>query len=218
MGFGRHEVDEVLDHRTHRGRLAADDMQRRVDVVADGFSANDLVVAHNGNLYATNPGNGENKVWLIRPDGEKLVVDEGLRFPNGIALSPDQTQLYVSDYQSHWVYIYAIQPDGTLTHKQRCFWLNVPDTEDASFADGMKVDRDGRVYVATRLGIQVCDPLGRVNAIIPTPNGRITNLVFGGKNFDVLYATCESHVYRRKLNTQGCNSWAPPFRPPRPRL
>ena len=138
-------------------------------VVADGFAANDLLVAHNGNLYATNPGTGENRVWLVRPDGQKQVVDTGLRSPNGIALSTDQTLLYVTDYFSHWVYSCQIQPDGTLKHKQRCFWLNVPDTEDMSFADGMKVDRDGLVYVATRLGIQVCDQPGRVNAIIPTP-------------------------------------------------
>lgn len=187
-------------------------------VVADGFAANDLLVAHNGNLHATNPGTGENRVWLVRPDGQKQVVDTGLRSPNGIALSTDQTLLYVTDYFSHWVYSCQIQPDGTLKHKQRCFWLNVPDTEDMSFADGMKVDRDGLVYVATRLGIQVCDQPGRVNAIIPTPNGRITNLVFGGENFDILYATCEARVYRRKLNTKGCNAWAPPFRPPQPRL
>ena len=44
------------------------------------------------------------KVWLIKPNGEKKVVDTGLRYANGVTLSPDQTLLYVNDYRSHWVY------------------------------------------------------------------------------------------------------------------
>jgi gluconolactonase len=186
-------------------------------VFADGFSANDLVVAHNGNVYATNPGNGENKVWLVRPDGSKVVVDEGLRYPNGIALSPDQSLLYVADYLSHWVYSYQIQADGKLAHKQRYFWLHSPDTEDHSFADGIKCDREGRLYVATRLGIQVCDQGGRVQAIIPTPNRKITNLTFVGENLDTLLATCNEQVFKRKVKVRGVNAWAPPFKAEVPR-
>ena len=45
----------------------------------------------------------------------------------------------------------------------------------------------------------------RVNAIIPTPNGRIANLCFGGPDFDILYATCGDRVYRRKVKTRGAN-------------
>lgn len=195
------------------------DAALKASVIAEGIAGNDLVVAHNGNIYVTDPGAPEKKVWLIRPDGTKVEVDSGgLRYPNGIALSPDQTILYVADYQSHWVYSYMVQPDGTLAHKQRFFWLHSPDTDDQSFADGLKVDRNGLLYVATRMGIQVCDQAGRVNFIIPTPNGRCTNLVFGGEKFDTLYATCNEKVYRRKLNTTGANAWAPPFKPAAPRL
>ncbi|MFM9952567.1 MAG: SMP-30/gluconolactonase/LRE family protein, partial [Opitutaceae bacterium] len=158
------------------------------------------------------------KIWLIKPDGTKQVVDTGLKFANGIALSPDQTLLYVADYRSHWVYSYVIQPDGTLAHKQRYFHLHSRDEDDESFADGLKVDHDGNLYVATRLGIQICDQAGRVNAIIPTPNGRITNLVFGGENFDTLYASCNDQVYKRKLKVRGTNAWAPPHKPAAPKL
>ena len=98
------------------------------------------------------------------PNGEKQVVDTGLRFANGITLSPDQTLLYVADYRSHWIYSYQIQADGSLAFKQRYYWLHVPDNEDDTGADGLRVDRDGRLYVATRLGVQVCDQPGRVNA------------------------------------------------------
>ena len=54
---------------------------------------------------------------------------------------------------------------------------------DDAGADGIRVDRDGRLYVTTRMGIQVCDQAGRVNCIIPTPNGRVANLCFGGPDF-----------------------------------
>ncbi len=195
----------------------------RVTVLAEGIAGNDIVIAHNGNLYFTNPpadlSNEPSKVWLIRSNGEKLVVDTGaVRYTNGITLSPDQSLLYVADYRSHWVYSYVIQPDGTLTDKQRYYSLHVAETDDQSSADGIRVDRDGRLYVATRLGIQVCDQAGRVNAIIPTPNHRISNLVFGGANFDTLFATCGDKVFKRKLKVRGVSGWDEPNKPAPPKL
>jgi gluconolactonase len=203
-------------------QILAYDADGRATVIADGIAGNDLVVAHNGNIYVTNPPDGASnepsKVWLIRPDGAKEVVDTGLRYANGVTLSPDQSLLYVADYRSHWVYSYVVRPDGTLADKQRYCWLHEPDAEDQSFADGLKIDRNGYLYVATRLGIQVCDQAGRVGAIIPTPNGLITNLCFGGPQFDILYATCNDKVYRRKIHAIGANAWAPPLKPAPPRL
>lgn len=194
----------------------------KATVVASEIAGNDLVVAHNGNIYVTNPpagaSNDPSKVWLITPDGVKRVVDTGLKYANGVALSTDQSLLYVADYRSRWVYSYVIQPDGALAHKQRYYHLHEPDTDDQSSADGLKVDRHGNLYVATRLGIQVCDQAGRVNVIIPTPNGRITNLVFGGEKFDTLYASCNDKVYKRKLNVTGANAWDVPSKPAAPRL
>ena len=189
-------------------------------VIAENIGGNDIVVAKNGNIYLTNPGSGADpsRVWLVTPKGEKKVVDTGIGFPNGITLSPDQTLLYVDDMRSHWVYSYQIQPDGSLAHKQRYYWLHVPDTADESGADGMRVDRDGRLYVATRLGIQICDQAGRVNAIIPTPNGKISNLTFGGENFDTIFATCGDKVFKRKLKIKGANGWDTPHKPAAPRL
>jgi gluconolactonase len=190
-------------------------------VIAEGVSGNDIVVARNGNIYVTEPNtpaSDQSNVWLIKPNGEKKVVDTGLRYSNGVTLSPDQTLLYVDDYRSHWVYSYQIQPDGSLQYKQQYYWLHVADTVDSSQADGMRVDRDGRLYVATRMGVQVCDQAGRVNAIIPTPNGRISNLTFGGENGDTLFATCGDKVYKRKLKVKGANAWDAPLMPARPRL
>ncbi|MBI3861190.1 MAG: SMP-30/gluconolactonase/LRE family protein [Planctomycetia bacterium] len=202
-------------------QILAWDADGKSTVVADGFRGNDLVVRHDGGIYVTHPGwNGTDpsQVWYISPKGEKKVVDKGLRFSNGLTLSPDQSLLYVADSRTHWVYSYQVQPDGSLAHKQKYYHLHVPDTADDSGADGLRVDRDGRLYVATRLGIQVCDQAGRVNCIIPTPNGKLSNLCFGGENFDTLYATCGDKVYSRKLKVKGAIAWQPPIKPAAPRL
>ena len=198
------------------------DAGEKEKVIADSISGNDLVVANNGNVYVTVPDGSERpgKLFLIRPNGEKLQVDKGIKFPNGIAFTPDQTQLYVTESASHWVWIYSIQPDGSLANKQRYGWLQVPDNQENAWPDGLKCDRDGRVYVATRMGIQVLDQLGRVNAILPLPpgSGQPSNCAFGGPGFNILYVTCVDKVYRRKLKIQGANPFSTPLKPGVPHL
>jgi gluconolactonase len=198
------------------------DAGEKEKVVADSISGNDLVVGHNGNVYVTVPDGSERpgKLYLIRPNGERLLVDKGIKFPNGIAFTPDQTQLYVTESASHWIWIYSIQPDGTLVNKQRYGWLQVPDNQENAWPDGLKCDRDGRVYTASRMGIQVLDQTGRVNAILPLPpgTGQPSNCAFGGPGFNILYVTCVDKVYRRKLKTQGANPFDVPARPVTPHL
>src|SRR5262249_45498190 len=150
--------------------------------------------------------------------GEKKVVDTGLKFANGVTLSPDQSLLYVADSRSHWVYGYQVQPDGSLAHKQKYDHLHVPDTADDSGADGMRADRDGRLYGATRRGTRVCGRWGRVNCITPTPNGRVPNLCCGGERFDPLFAPCGARVYKRKVKVGGAQPFQPPVKPAAPRL
>jgi sugar lactone lactonase YvrE/enterochelin esterase-like enzyme len=202
-------------------QILAYDEAGKAAAIGAGFRGNDLVVRHDGGLYVTHPGwNGTepSKVWYIDPKGDKRVVDSGLKFSNGITLSPDQSLLYVSDSQTHWVYSYQVQKDGSLAHKQRFYHLHVPDTADDSGADGMRVDRDGRLWVATRMGLQVCDQAGRVNCILPTPNGKLSNLCFGGQNFDTLFVTCGDRIYQRKVKVKGANAYQAPFKPAAPRL
>jgi len=181
------------------------------------ISGRHLVVAHNGDTYVTE-GGGASNVWLIRPDGGKQVVDSGLRAATGITLSPDQSLLYVAEGASRWIYSYKVGADVTLTDKQRYFWLHESDTEEGSNAGGLRCDRSGWLYAATDLGIQICDQAGRVNAIVPTPNRRVTDLCFGGERFDTLFATCGDTVFKRRLKTTGANAWAEPVLPPAPRL
>lgn len=80
-------------------------------------------------------------------------------------------------------------------------------------AEDLAVDTHGNLYVATRLGIQICDQNGRVRAILPlpTPSGSAHSLCFGGRDFDVLYVTDESHVFSRRLKLPGFAPWAAPI-------
>ncbi|HVY76535.1 MAG TPA: SMP-30/gluconolactonase/LRE family protein [Puia sp.] len=201
-------------------QILAYDQHQRETVIADSVDGNDLVVAANGNIYVTIPDGTEkpSRILLIRPGGQKQIVDEGLKFANGIALTPDQLHLYVTESATHWIWIYDILPDGSLTNKQRYGWLHVPDTEENAWPDGIRCDREGRVYAATRLGIQVLDQVGRVNAIIPVPGNKVYNLCFGGPGFNVLYVAAGDKVYRRQLKVQGANGFQHPNKTPQPRL
>ena len=166
-------------------QVLAYDAAGKPTVIADGFRGNDLVVRHDGGIYVTNPGwNGTRpeQGLVHQPQGR----EEGRRHRPEVLqrhhpLARPVAALRRRQPARHWVYSYQIQPDGSLAHKQKYYHLHVPDTADDSGADGMRVDRDGRLYVATRMGIQVCDQAGRVNCIIPTPNGKIANLCFGGE-------------------------------------
>jgi sugar lactone lactonase YvrE/enterochelin esterase-like enzyme len=201
-------------------QLIAYDAEGKSQVLAEGIRGKDLVVRSDGTIYVTEPaedGNLPGRVWLVRPDGGKQVVDERFNFPGGITLCPDQSLLYVGDARAHWVFSYQIQADGSLANKQKYFHLHVPDTAEDSGAGGMGCDREGRLYVATRMGIQVCDQAGRVQCIIPTPNNLVTGLTFGGEKFDVLYAACGDRIFKRQLKVSGAPV-APPIKPAAPRL
>lgn len=198
------------------------DAAEKGTVLADSINGNDIVVAKNGNIYVTAPDGVSNpsKIILIRPNGEKLVVDQGIKFANGLTLTPDQEQLYVTESASHWVWIYTINADGTLSNKQHYGFLHVQDTDENAWSDGLKPDTAGRIFVASKLGIQIMDQLGRVNAILPTPpsNNQASNCYFGGPEFNIFYLTAGDKVYRRRFKTKGVNFFEAPRKPGNPRL
>jgi gluconolactonase len=211
-GWGGYPVKQVITY----------DKDLKPTVWADSLGGNDILIAKNGNIYLTQPDGREkpSKIYLIRPNGEKIIVDEGIKFANGLCLTPDQTQLLITESTSHWVWIYQIQPDGKLSNKQRFGWLHVRDTDENAWSDGLKCDRDGRIYVTSLSGVQVLDPLGRVNAILPVPKtkGQVSNLCFGGVNFDTMYITVVDKVFKRKMNVKGANTFDTPNKPPTPKL
>lgn len=201
-------------------KLVSVNPKGNVKIIAGNVTGDDMIAAGNGHVYTlSGTGTGSaNTINLVRAGGEKVVVDKGIHFAKGLTLSPDQTQLYVTESASHWIYVFQVQPDGGLLFKQKYGWLHVPDSADNAGANGLQCDTSGRVYVATSLGIQVLDQTGRVNAILSVPSGQPTDLCFGGKQFDTLYISCGNKLYRRKLHTRGANSFEDPIKPVKPRL
>jgi gluconolactonase len=173
---------------------------------------NDLVVLSNGHKYYTDPKN--HRVWHIAPNGEREIAHEGIENPNGIVASPDQSLIYVADTRGNYVYSFVVKPDGSLAYGQPYCRMHTPTDTNASGADGMTVDNRGNVYVATTLGLQVFDQDGRCHLIISKPqNAKLSNVVFGGPNRDVLYVTCTDKVYTRKIKAVGAVPWALPLAP-----
>jgi gluconolactonase len=198
-------------------RIVAYQAEGQEETVAEDLESNDLAVANNGSIYVTDPPG--KRVWLIDSKREKRVVDTGITFPNGVRLSPDQSLLYVTDTRGQFVYSFQVQTDGSLADKQRYFYLHLADGSTQSGADGMTVDTQGRLYVTTELGLQVCDQAGRVNSIISKPQNKwLANVAFGGPNFDTLYVTCSDKVYKRKTKATGVLSFQAPIKPVAPRL
>jgi sugar lactone lactonase YvrE len=198
-------------------QIVAYDASGKREVIADGVPSNDIAVNVRGDIYVTDTAN--KRVWLARPGAAPRVVDEGIDSPNGVLFSPDQSLLYVSDYQGQLSWVFQIQPDGSLAHKQRYFYLHMADAAVRSAADGMAVDADGRVYIATALGVQVFDQIGKCHAIIPVPpGGSLSNVEFGGATFDEMYVTVGGKVFKRKTKVKGVLSWQPPLKPAAPRL
>jgi len=178
---------------------------------------NSLVLSHGGAIYFTETD--AKKIWLVDSKGEKSKVDEGIPAPTGATLSPDQSLLLVADAQSSFVYSFQVQSNGLLAAKQKFFHLHRADGSAGSGALAMTVDTEGRLYVGTEMGIQVCDQAGRVNSIIlPPKRATITSLVLGGPDLDQLYVVCGNQIYRRKIHAKAALTFEPPIRPPAPRL
>jgi sugar lactone lactonase YvrE/enterochelin esterase-like enzyme len=202
---------------TRTKQIVAYDTDGKVTVIAENATVNDLAVNVKGDIYYSDTA--AKRIWLLPKGGVPRVVDEGIDSPNGVLFSPDQTLLYVSDYTGGLSWAFQIQPDGSLAHKQRYFYVHMPDAATRSASDGMAVDADGRVYIATALGVQVFDQIGKCHAIIPAPNrAALSNVEFGGPNFDELYITNGDKVFKRKTKVKGVLSWKPPIKPAAPRL
>ena len=199
-----------------RKRIVAYTAGGQESVLAEGTGSNDIAVTASGEFYYTEPG--AHRVWFVNAKGEKRVVHEGIAFPNGVLLSPDQTVLYVNDMLGRKVWSFRVQPDGSLAYGEPFYTLKTPDGLDVSGADGMTVDTEGYLYVATRMGVQIFDQTGKLAAIISKPTAAgITNVALGGPNLDTLYVTATDKVFRRKIQRKGVVSWQPVM-PPKPRL
>ncbi|AMV38840.1 SMP-30/gluconolactonase/LRE family protein [Planctomyces sp. SH-PL62] len=161
---------------------------------------------------------GGRRIEARTPEGAAVISNTGIAGAESLVLSPDESLLYIADATSRWVYSFQVQPDLSLQFGQKYYHLHLPDDARDAGTSGLCVDRDGRLYAATTLGVQVCDQAGRVNVVIPTPGGAADAVTFGGPDFDVLYATSGNVVYKRRVKPHGVHGFTPPHKPVAPRL
>lgn len=169
-------------------------------------SPNDLVVRSDGTLYFTDPPYGImaaeqelsfNGVFRRAPSGALSAEWRGSRAsrPNGIALSPDERTLYVTDTADGTVRAFDVAADGALSRERTLL-------STSGNPDGMAVDRDGNLFVTTRTGVQVFSSSGRLWGTISIPM-QPANCAFGGADGRTLYVTARSGLYRVRMARPG---------------
>ncbi len=203
-----------------RKRIVAYTADGKESVIAEGVNSNDLAINLHGEIYFTDPEN--KRIWFVDAKGNKRIVHEGILFPNGIRFSPDHAFLMVDDTLSRWIWCFSVEPDGSLANGVPFYRLEIPDEVESgplrSGADGMTVDADGYLYVATKLGIQIADPIGRTVGILNKPDGNDpSNVVFGGPDLQTLFVTSGGKVFRRPIKKKGTLPWVAVM-PRKPRL
>jgi gluconolactonase len=182
-------------------------------------SPNDVVVASDGAIWFTDPSYGHLQGFRPRPEvgdyvyrhdpetGTTTVVADGFDKPNGIAFSPDERVLYVTDSganqepgsyyvdRPHHIKAFDVL-GGRHLAGERLFAVIAP-----GFPDGLKVDSAGRVYASSFSGVQVLDPEGELLGEIRVPGA--VNFCFGGTERNRLFITTDSAVWAAALAVKG---------------
>lgn len=166
-------------------------------------SPNDVVVKKDGNVYFTDPDYAadpvdkqpKQQVFRVAPGGAVSIVDDTLQKPNGIALSPDESRLYVTSAQGNFVNVYDVAASGATSNGRKLM-------DTSTGPDGLAVDDAGNLYAATGAGVEVYDAAGKKLGTIPVPM-RASNVAFGGPARKTLYITAQTALYRVDLNVPG---------------
>lgn len=189
----------MCDHG-NRSLSRVDLATREKIIVVDRFegrrfnSPNDLVIAADGAVYFTDPPYGleglndspvkelaHNGVYRLAPDGRVTLLDGSLTFPNGVALSPDQRTLYVavSDPEGPVIMAYDLNDEG-LPASSRVLFDAAPlmGPDAPGLPDGLKVDRQGRIFATGPGGVLVLTPEGELLGVIGAGRA-IANCAFG---------------------------------------
>ncbi|MEO8115046.1 MAG: SMP-30/gluconolactonase/LRE family protein [Phenylobacterium sp.] len=209
----------------HGGRrVVRYEVDGTVTVVADRFegkrlsSPNDVVVHPDGGIWFTDPpygigGNYEGSkaeqelkeaVYRVDPSGRIDKVTDEIDKPNGLCFSPDYRRLYVSDTgRGGDISVFDVD-GGKARNRRRFVALDVPGTGAATYADGIRCDRDGNVWAAAKPGVQVFTPEGqRIGMIrLPETSG---NLCFGGPKRNRLFITASQSLYSLYVGTSGAH-------------
>lgn len=183
---GRMFVADYVNHNV----LAIDPRTKRIEKFAHEprmSQPNDLAIAADGTLYASDPAWDKNtgRIWRIDVQGRVALVADDLGTTNGIDLSPDGKTLYVNESVQRNVWSFAVGADGSLAQKRL-----VKQFPDHGF-DGMRCDVDGALYI-TRYGkgtVVKMTPAGEILHEIDVLGKQPSNLCFGGPDGRTVYVT-----------------------------
>jgi enterochelin esterase family protein len=172
------------------------------DVLAENVGVNDLVVDCKGRVYFTETG--KHQVVLCESPGKTRAVDVGIPAPNGIAFSPNQETLAVSDYSGTGIYALRVETDGSLSSKMPIMPFRQFGPKPEAKGDAMVCDTRARFYCSTATGVQVYDPNGRPIGLILSPTGTpITSIALSGPELGYLFVLTQGKVFKRKVNAKG---------------
>ena len=175
---------------------------------------NDVVCHSNGSIYFTNPGGRVppeereidfSGVHRIAPDGTVTAVVTDTEYPNGLAFSPDESILYVTNTRERmYIAAYDMQDDGTAANGR--LFADMSSDEPDGVPDGMKVDSEGRVYSTGPGGCWVFQPDGVLLGIIRLPEIP-ANCAWGGADNRTMFFTARTSVYTLRMRTPGISPW-----------
>lgn len=199
----------------HNRKLTRTEKNGKITVLAERYkdkrlnSPNDVVVKSDGSIYFTDPPYGIKNVeeelgfygiYRWEENSNLTLLNKEMVRPNGIAFSPDEKKLYVSDSEKLHIQVFDVKSDGTLS-KGRVF-AELPGSPDKGVPDGMKVDVKGNIYCTGSGGIWIFSPTAKLLDKINVPE-KATNLAWGNKDYKTLYITAGNSVYRIPLNIAG---------------
>ena len=192
-------------------RMAADGTMETLADRYDGKqlnSPNDIVVQSGGAVFFTDPPygidpdpgeQGFNGVYRLDPDGSVTLLNREMNRPNGLALSLDESVLYVDDSRNRHVLAYPLNADLGVGEPAVLLDMNV---EAPGGPDGMKADSEGNLYVTGPGGIWVATPEGEHLGTIEFPQAP-ANLCFGGEDYRTLFVTARTGLYSIRVNVPG---------------
>jgi len=205
---------KLISRGNQNGRVAT--VLESTDAAPIG-APNDIIFDLRGGFYFTDPGAApldpkdttrHGKVYYVASNGgrEPLLVDDKIAFPNGLTLTPDGKWLLVDDTLGDTIWAFDLMPKKTKkpqTSVAKSAFAKIPElTNGVSMADGMAVDRENRVYVATGAGVQVFDKKGKFLGVIKVPRSP-SNCAFSGPDKHTLYITAREGLYKIKMISQG---------------
>ncbi len=128
-----------------------------------------------------------------------MLLSKSIDHPNGLAFSPNEKYLYVSNTRRKNILRFDIQNGGI--SNERVF-VDMSGDKEVGVPDGLKVDKKGDVYSTGPGGVWVISAAGKHVGTIRTPK-RITNMAFGDKDFRTLYMTGFGALYRIRVKVPG---------------